>query len=146
MVEALDFDLRRQEMILEEKEMGNMSCMGWINQCKLDTYLQSMSQTKLMASDEPVNAHSLKTHFSILFHDRYCEGKYNFNYHPHIPQHFPIKQGNGVRLGVIQTNHALKELQSHSVCIEQGDLGQVLEHLGQVLEATCHSSMKGNNT
>ncbi|GAU47581.1 hypothetical protein TSUD_244690 [Trifolium subterraneum] len=97
-----------------------------------------------MASDEQVkksvNDHFLKTHFSILFYDRYCEGKYNFNYHPHIPQHFPIKQGtDDVRLGVIQTNHAFKELQSHSVCIEQGDLGRVLE-------ATCHSSMKGNST
>jgi hypothetical protein len=138
-------------MILEEKEMGNISFMGWINQCNLDTYLQPMSQTKLMASDEqlknlsmPIFSKATSVFCSMI--DIVKGSAISMITHIFLNNFLLNKGTDGVRLGVIQTNHAFKELQSHSVCIEQGDLGQVLEHLGQVLEATCHSSMKGNNT
>jgi hypothetical protein len=127
-------------MILEEKEMGNISFMGWINQCNLDTYLQPMSQTKLMASDEqlknlsmPIFSKATSVFCSMI--DIVKGSAISMITHIFLNNFLLNKGTDGVRLGVIQTNHALKELQSHSVCIEQGDLGQVLE-------ATCHSSRR----
>lgn len=53
---------------------------------------------------------------------------------------FLLDQGNeDVTLGVIRTNDVFRELRSHSICIEKGDLGGVLE-------GTSQSSMKENNT